>query len=54
MGQQTVNTLADFKKKQGEEAFHSTGAFILKPALYLKEKNSVSDKKCLCRSQLPK
>lgn len=49
--QQTVNTLVDFKKRK---VFCTTGAFILKHTLCLKDKNSVSDKKCLRRSQLPK
>lgn len=50
--QQTVNSLANLKK--GEEVFCSTGAFILKHTLCLKDRNLVSDEKCLSRSQLPK
>lgn len=52
LDQQTTNTLVDFEKRG--EVFCSTGVFILKHTLSLKDKNSVSDKKCLCRSQLPK
>lgn len=51
LDQQTINNWQTSKKG---EVFCSTGAFILKPTWCLKDKKSVSDKKCLLRSQLPK